>query len=129
MEKYVKDIMTKKILIIEEDKPVSEALKLMKSKNVSSLLVSCGSEKPFGIVTRKDMIRELVVNEGSPNQPVSKIMSSPLILATPNLRIKDATALMERFHIRRLPVIEKGKIVGIVSTSDIFKHVLSKHVR
>jgi CBS domain-containing protein len=126
MTKYVKDIMTRKVLSIDEDATILEALKKMHDCNVSSLLVSCGGDRPFGIVSRKDIIRELVVNEGDIKQPVSKIMSSPLILATPNLRIKDATTLMERFHIRRLPVIEKGAIVGIISTSDVFRYVSNK---
>ncbi len=121
--KYVKDIMTAKVLKIDEKATLREAIKMMAKNKVSSLLVECSGDRPFGIVTRKDAINELVVKEGKLDVPLTKVMTSPLILATPNLRTRDAAVLMEKFRIRRLPVLQQGKIAGIVSTSDVFRHL------
>ncbi|MBI5229369.1 CBS domain-containing protein [Candidatus Micrarchaeota archaeon] len=128
-KKYVKDIMAENVLMINENAAIAEAVKLMHEKKVSSLIVNCSGDKPFGIVTRKDIIKALLVNGTKPGQAVSRIMSSPLIIATPNLRIKDAAALTERFKIRRLPIIAHGKLVGIVSTSDIFRHLAERMLK
>lgn len=98
----------------------------MGEKNVSSLIVIRGEDRPYGIVTRKDIIDEIVVRDGDINAPIDKITASPLILATPNLRIKDAAQLIGRFGVRRLPVLQKGEIIGIVSTSDIFKYLIRR---
>lgn len=122
--KYVKDIMTGKVLTIDEKATLREAIKMMAKNNVSSLLVECGGDRPFGIITRKDAINELVIREGTPDVPLTKVMTSPLIIVTPNLRIRDAAVLMEKFKVRRLPVLQQGKIAGIVSTSDVFRHLI-----
>lgn len=123
---YVKDIMSKNVITVGEDTTVKEALETMDKNKVSSLLISCGGDRPFGIVTRKDIIREMVIKEGDIGMQISKIMTSPLLFATPNLRIKDAATLIDRHKVRRLPVLQKGEIVGIVSTSDIFRNIVSK---
>ncbi len=123
---YVKDIMSKRVVTVGEDTTVKEALRTMDKNNVSSLLISCGGDRPFGIVTRKDIIREIVIKDGDLGMQISKIMTSPLIVATPNLRIKDAAMLIDRYEVRRLPVLQKGEIVGMVSTSDIFRNIISK---
>ncbi len=124
MVALVKDIMTKDVVTVPENASIKEALAVMKENDISSLLVSCEEDRPFGIVTRRDMINALVIGKKSKDAKVSEIMSAPLILATPNLRVEDAAALMLRCGVRRLPVLRKGAIVGIVSNSDIFRHVL-----
>jgi len=125
-KKLIRDIMTKGVISVPEGTTIRDALKKMGEKNVSSLIVIRGEDRPYGIVTRKDIIDEIVVRDGDINAPVDKITSSPLILATPNLRIKDAAQLIERFGVRRLPVLQKGEIIGIVSTSDIFKYLIRR---
>ena len=124
--KLVRDIMTKGVISIPEGTSIKDALLKMDEKDVSSLVVVPGGDLPYGIVTRKDIIEELVVNEGDINASVDKIMSSPLLLATPNLRVKDAAELIRKFKVRRLPVLQKGEIVGIISTSDIFQYLIRR---
>ncbi len=125
-KKLVRDIMTKGVISVPEGTTIRDALKKMGEKNVSSLIVIRGEDRPYGVVTRKDIIEEIVVREGDINDPIDKITSSPLILATPNLRIKDAAQLIGRFGVRRLPVLQKGEIVGIISTSDIFEYLIRR---
>jgi len=125
---YVKDIMSKNPISVSEDTTVKEALRTMDKNKISSLLVSCGGDRPFGIATRKDVIREIIIKDGDAGMQISKIMTTPLIFATPNLRIKDAAILIERYKVRRLPVLKKGEVVGMVSTSDIFKYIVDKAI-
>ena len=122
-KKVVKDIMSKKVISIDETASIKDAVGMMEKNDVASLLVNCAEDRPFGMITRGDIMYELIVNEGDPSAPVSKIMAAPLVLATPNLRVKDAAMLMARYKIRRLPVLQKGSIVGIVSVSDVFKYL------
>jgi len=120
MHLFARDIMSRDIVTVSEETSLKEALDIMKEQNVSSLLVSCRADRPFGIVTRHDMIRALVVKKIPEDWPVSDIMTAPILFATPNLRAEDAAVMMARYRIRRLPVFRKGEIVGIISNTDIF---------
>jgi CBS domain-containing protein len=124
--KLVRDIMTRGVVSVPEGVTIREALRKMDDEGVSSLAVLQGGDKPYGIVTRGDIIRAVFGQGGSIDAPVGDIMTVPLILATPNLRIKDAAQLMQRYRVRRLPVLQKGEIVGIISRSDIFKYLVRR---
>lgn len=119
----VKDIMTKDVATVSEDATIKEALEVLRDKKVSSLLVKPTGTRPFGIVTRWDFINALVLGRRLKEARVYSIMTAPLILATPNLRVEDAAALMSKYGVRRLPVLKKGEIVGILSNSDILRYV------
>jgi CBS domain-containing protein len=124
--KLVRDIMTKGVVSVPEGVTIREAIRKMAEEEVSSLTVLRGGDKPYGIVTRGDIIRSVFGQDGSIDAPVEDIMTVPLILATPNLRIKDAAQLMQRYGIRRLPVLQRGEIVGIISSSDIFNYLIRR---
>lgn len=125
-KKLVRDIMTRGVISVQEGATIREALRKMDKEDVSSLIVLQGGDRPYGIVTRGDIIREMVEQDGPLDAHVEEIMTAPLILATPNLRIKDAAQLMQRYKVRRLPVLQKGEIVGIISSSDIFKYLIRR---
>ncbi len=124
--KLVRDIMTHGVVSVPEGVTIREALRKMSEEGVSSLTVLQGGDKPYGIVTRGDIIRAVLGQGGSMDAMVEDIMTAPLILATPNLRIKDAAQLMQRYGVRRLPVLQKGEVVGIISSSDIFKYLIGR---
>lgn len=125
-KKLVRDIMTKGVVAVPESTTIREALHRMSKEGVSSLIVLQGGDKPYGIATRGDIIRSVFGQDGSMEAPLKGIMTAPLILATPNLRIKDAAQLMQRYRVRRLPVLQKGEVVGIVSSSDIFNYLINR---
>lgn len=111
---------------IEADATVLDAVYLMVERNVGSLLVSDAGEI-VGIVTERDYLRRVAL-EGRTNEDtrVAEIMSSPLLVATPETTIDEAMALMTDRRIRHLPVVAGGSVVGLVSIGDLVKFT-SRH--
>ena len=109
------------VLKIEADAPVLEAVKQMVDANVGSLLVTDGGEVT-GIVTERDYLRR-VAHEGPADNSVAvrDIMSSPLVVVSPETEIDECMAVMTDRRIRHLPVVDDGEVVGIVSIGDVVK--------
>jgi len=120
----VREILNEKgsdMLTIDADASVFEAVKQMVEASVGSLLVTEGGEIT-GIVTERDYLRRMTLEDRSDKDTaVSGIMSSPLVVVTPNTSIDECMALMTDRRIRHLPVAEDGKVVGLVSIGDLVK--------
>jgi len=115
----VKDVMTSNVLVTSPDATAMEAAKLMAAEDRGSIVVLDG-EKPVGIVTERDLFKKVVAIGLLPkNVIVRDIMSSPLISASPDQSLKSAARLMSEKTIRRLPVTDGGKLVGILTASDL----------
>jgi CBS domain-containing protein len=109
------------VLQIEGDASVLEAVRQMVEANVGSLLVTENGEVT-GIVTERDYLRRVTL-EGRTDRDttVREIISSPLIVATPQTTVDECMALMTDRRIRHVPVIDEGTVVGIVSIGDLVK--------
>jgi CBS domain-containing protein len=119
----VRDIMTKNIVMIDHDKTALEAAKIMTEKGISSLFV-VKDNHPIGIVTERDFIKKICAGELSITQvKMSDIMSKILTTADPNTPIEVAIQRMVNHKIRRLPIMERGKLVGIITVTDLAKHL------
>jgi CBS domain-containing protein len=119
----VKDIMTKSIVTIESTKTALDAAKLMSEKSISSLFVVHESD-PIGIVTERDFIKKICSKELVPSQvKVTDIMSKIVTTAEPETPIDVAVQRMINHKIRRLPVVDNDKIVGIITVTDLAKHL------
>jgi len=109
------------VLEIEADASVLEAVKRMVEANVGSLLVTERGEIR-GIVTERDYLRRVTIEGRTGSETcVREIMSSPLIVATPQTSIDECMAVMTDRRIRHLPVADRGGVVGIVSIGDVVK--------
>jgi len=109
------------VLRIEADASVLEAVKQMVEANVGSLLVTDGGEVR-GIVTERDYLRRVTLEGRTDRETaVREIISSPLIVATPETTIDECKALMTNRRIRHIPVVEDGDVVGLVSIGDLVK--------
>jgi CBS domain-containing protein len=110
-----------RVLQIEGDASVLEAVKQMVEANVGSLLVT-ERGKVTGIVTERDYLRRVTL-EGRTDRDtaVREIISSPLIVATPETTVDECMALMTDRRIRHVPVIDAGEVVGIISIGDLVK--------
>jgi CBS domain-containing protein len=109
------------VLEIEADASVFEAVERMVAANVGSLLVT-ESGAITGIVTERDYLRRVTLEERTDRETaVREIMSSPLIVVTPQTSIEECMALMTDQRIRHLPVVDGGEVVGIVSIGDLVK--------
>jgi CBS domain-containing protein len=119
----VRDIMTKNIVMIDHDKTALEAAKIMTEKGISSLFV-VKDNHPIGIVTERDFIKKICARELSITQvKMSDIMSKILTTADPDTPIEVAIQRMVNHKIRRLPIMERGKLVGIITVTDLAKHL------
>jgi CBS domain-containing protein len=109
------------VLKIEDDMTVFDAVKTMVEAGVGSLLVTSGGDVA-GIFTERDYLRRMTL-EGRDDKEtaVRDVMSSPLVVVTPEHEIDECMAMMTDRRIRHLPVVDGGDVVGIVSIGDVVK--------
>ena len=111
---------------VTPDTPVYDALKLMAEKNVGALLVLEG-DKLAGILSERDYARKVILKgKASKNTPAREIMSENVVCVTPEQSVAECMALMTDKHFRHLPVIEDGKLVGVISIGDVVKAIISE---
>ena len=105
--------MTKDVVSIGVDKSVFEAAELMSSNQLGCLVILDG-EVPVGIVTERDIVRRVCAKKLPGEAKVSEIMSKSLITIDPEASLKEAARMMSNNKIRRFPVLQHGKLVGIL---------------
>jgi CBS domain-containing protein len=115
----VKDVMTKSVRTISPDATMEEAARSMKRFRIGSLVVVEG-DTPVGIITERDLAYKIVA-EGKMNAKVKEVMSRDLKTVDKEKTLIEAVKIMAAHVIRRLPVVDKGKLVGIVTLNDIMK--------
>jgi CBS domain-containing protein len=131
LSQKVESIAEKDYVTLPEDTFVAEAAKVMRNKDISSVLVSSkNSNEAVGIVTERDILYRVVAENKGPFKVMLKdIMSSPLISISEEESVKDAVLLMRRKHIRRLAVKNgEGKITGTITLMSIVGNVPSDSV-
>jgi len=124
----VKDVMSEKVVTIEEDTTVSEAAKIMSENKIGCLIIS-KDKKVVGIVTERDLVRRVLAEKLDPEKTnVSQVMSKPVIVIKDTVTIEDAVAVMAKNGVRRLPVInEEYVLVGIVTATDLAKALAAEY--
>lgn len=109
---------------IGPDQPVLAAIQLMADKFVGALLVMRGDEL-LGIVSERDYARKVILKgRSSSDTPVRDIMTAEVITISPHETVHRCMRVVTDKHIRHLPVVENGKVVGIVSIGDLVKAVI-----
>lgn len=117
----VKDIMSENVYHIHVPGNRANAMELMREKNVSGLpVVKNGTNKLVGILTRSDLVKN------PDEEQIALIMTRDIITVNPDDNIKDAAEIMVKYDIRRIPVVEDGELVGLVTASDIINKALWK---
>lgn len=116
----VKDLMNPSVVTIEPDSSAALAARLISRHNVGSLPV-CGADRRLrGMVTDRDIVLRCVAAEESPSQTsVRDIMTRGCTTVSPGDDCREATRLMAVHQVRRLPVVEEGKLVGMISLADL----------
>jgi CBS domain-containing protein len=115
----VRDIMTTDVAYVNPAATVVEAAQLMQKHNVGSVPV-CDQNGVVGIITDRDIVVRNVAHSKDPGKtPVSDVMTGEVTSVTPDADIKDVFRTMSSKQIRRLPVVENNKLVGIVSIGDV----------
>lgn len=115
----VRDIMTTDITAANDKATINDVAKTMKDLNVGAVPICDNQNQPVGIVTDRDIVIRGIVSGLKGNESINRVMSSHLIYATPDMHVHEAARIMGDNQIRRLPVVENGKIVGMVSIGDL----------
>ena len=119
MAKSVRDAMTQDPRSIARSASVAEAALLMREGDIGSLPIT-DDEKLVGMITDRDITTRVVAEAGDPKATsVGEVYSGDLISVEPDKDLEEALRLMARHQIRRLPVVENGRLVGIVAQADI----------
>ena len=121
----VRDFMTTNVITIDVQGTVLDAAKLMHQQDVGDLVVMEGNV-PKGIVTERDLVRRVMAQRKPLDTKVSEVMSDPLITIEEESSLRDAARKMVKYRIRRLPVMKKNVLVGIIATSDFARHLSKK---
>ena len=124
---YIYEIMSKNVVKVNHEISALEISKIMVKRRVSSVSIIDNENKIIGIVTEKDLIREVCAKNILANTlTAAKVMSSPLITISKNSSINDATKLMVEKKIKHLAIYENNDIIGIVTTSDLINFLRNK---
>jgi CBS domain-containing protein len=110
--------MTKRVITADEETPVDRVAKIMGEKRIGSVIITSQGE-PIGIFTERDLLTRFLAKDKSLAIEVGKACSSPLITAPLGISVHDAAVAMTSKHIRRLPIIREGKLVGIITARDL----------
>ncbi len=118
---FVKDIMTKPVIVIRSSATVENAIWLMRTKRVRSLIVEEAYEQgPYGIVTERDIVYNVLAKGRAPHfVRVEQIMRRPCIRIPMEATLQEAARIFSETGIHRAPVIENGELLGVVSITDI----------
>jgi len=117
---FVKDVMKKEVITMDESNTIQDAAQKMKEANVGSVIVT-KNNNPVGILTERDYVTR-IASEGRPMfTSLSEVMSSPLIVTSPEETVWDAAEILRKKGIHKLPVQEGDKLVGIITATDLVK--------
>jgi CBS domain-containing protein len=116
----VKDVMSSPVVTTDERAPSNKIAKLMNENKFGCVIVTDKDGKPLGIITERDLVIRVLANNLKPEKIKAKdIMTSPLATIDPDSSISDAARRMSRLDIRRLGVIYRGDLIGLISSKDI----------
>jgi signal-transduction protein with cAMP-binding, CBS, and nucleotidyltransferase domain len=129
MTTTVRQMLTRKpdVYSVTPDATIFDALRLMSDKNVGAVLILSGNDIA-GIVSERDYARKVVLlGKTSKDTPVSEIMTTGVICVDPGWSANECMALMTEKRIRHLPVVESGRVVGVISIGDVVRAVVDEH--
>jgi CBS domain-containing protein len=116
----VKDVMSSPAVTVDENAPAHKVAALMAKHEYGCILVLTKQAKPMGIITERDLVVRVLAKNAKPDTLKAKsVMTSPLMTIESDATINDAAKLMSKLNIRRLGVMYKGQLVGIISSKDV----------
>lgn len=127
IQNILKDKEKSSIYWLKEDDPVSKAVEIMARERIGTIIVSETGDEPAGILSERDIVREMG-NQGLSivNGPIAKIMTRNPVTTTTDATPLDALQVMSNGRFRHLPVMDNGKLVGLISIGDVVKARLSQ---
>lgn len=115
---HIRDVMTPNPRTVTPDDSIQNAARIMRDEDTGAVPV-VDNGRPVGMVTDRDIVVRAVADGSQLNRPVSEIVTGAVVTVTPDTSTRDAAQLMSEHQIRRLPVVENERLVGIVSLGDL----------
>ncbi|MFI5122937.1 MAG: CBS domain-containing protein, partial [Vicinamibacteria bacterium] len=115
----LREIMTAGVVTAGAETEVLAVAQLMRDRAVGSVVICDAEGEPAAMITDRDLTVRALADERSPGEPVARHCSRPLVTGEPAMDLEEAAALMVQHRIRRLPVVEEERLVGIVTLDDI----------
>ena len=117
---YIKDMMTRRAVSVAPDEPITAAARLLKRDNIGSVPVCDSKGQLQGIITDRDIVLRCVAAGVDPDKTLIRdVMTTGVFTVSPTDTVESAAALMGKAQVRRLPVCEKGTLVGMLSLGDL----------
>lgn len=117
----IKDTMKRNIVVVRPEDSIKEAVRNMASKNIGCLVV-VDKNKPVGIMTERDVIKRIMANGVDTEKTrIKEVMTRKIISLSSDRSIKEAVDILDKNKIKKLPVIEHGKLIGIVTMTDLLR--------
>jgi len=118
----VSDVMTSEVVVVRADEKAKMAAVLMDKHGVGCVIVADSYGRPIGIITERDLISRVMAKGLSAEEVTCReVMSSPLITIEPQAPLTTAISKMARNKIRRLVVLDRGKLVGVITERDVLR--------
>ena len=118
----IEDVMVSDVITVEAGATVRQAVDLMNEHEIGCLIVVDEEEKPVGILTERDLLKRVLAKRKDPvRAKVKDVMSKPLITGTPHMDLEAAARLVFKKKIKKLPVVENGRLVGLVTLTDMVR--------
>ena len=117
---FVKDAMRKTVISIDSAMTVKDAATMMEDTDVGCVIITKGNA-PLGILTERDFVKRIVSKEKSFSTPLADVMSFPLITSQPDDTVWEVAEIMKKNKIHKVPVEDNGKLVGIITASDLVR--------
>jgi len=115
----VEDVMVESVITVDVDSSVMKAVKTMNEHEIGCLVVTRRG-KAVGIITERDLLKRVIAKSKNPSRiKVREIMTKPLIAGQPDMDLEDATKLMFERKIKKLPVVENGRLLGLITLTDV----------
>jgi CBS domain-containing protein len=115
------------VFTVGSGETVFDAIRKMADENIGSLVV-CEGGKLIGIITERHYARNVFLEgRALPSTRVGDVMETPVLFARPDLTVEECMAVMSDKRVRHLPVVDQGKLIGIISIGDLVKSIISNH--
>jgi CBS domain-containing protein len=115
----LREIMTAGVVTAEEEDEVRKVATLMRDRGVGSVVICDPEGAPAAMITDRDVAVRVAAGDLGVGEPVGRHASRPLITGEPDMDLEEAAALMVQHRVRRLPVVDGGRLAGIVTLDDI----------
>lgn len=115
------------VITIRPTQTVRDALALLSQHNIGALVVVSATEMPIGILSERDIVRHATRNEQLFDLPVSQLMTSPVVTGSPMDDLHSVLSTMTQRHFRHVPIVEQGKLMGMITLGDVVKARLDEY--